>query len=52
MTEAFNEMYVPILDEIGAPQAVPPEETLVHEWETTLPTTLVILSDDDTLPQP
>lgn len=51
MPDMFSEMYVSIIAEMRARNAVPGEETCVEEWEITLPTTLVRLKDDDNLPE-
>jgi hypothetical protein len=46
----FSEMNVAILEEILARSRLPGEEQCVQEWEVKLPTTLVMLRADATLP--
>jgi hypothetical protein len=48
--DMFGDLYVSIIDEIKAANAAPGDETCVEQWEASLPTTLVLLQDDDTLP--
>ena len=50
MPDMFSDYYVSIIDEIKARNAAPGEEVLVEEWDVTLPTTLVMLKEDTTLP--
>jgi hypothetical protein len=49
--DMFSEQYVSIIAEIKARNAAPDEEVCVAEWDVRLPTTLVILREDDTLPE-
>jgi hypothetical protein len=49
--DMFSEQYVSIIAEIKARNAAPDEEVCVAEWDVRLPTTLVILKEDDTLPE-
>ncbi|HEY4093467.1 MAG TPA: hypothetical protein VGN46_18300 [Luteibacter sp.] len=48
--DMFGDLYVSIIEEIKAANAVPGEEVCVEQWEASLPTTLVLLKDDDALP--
>lgn len=48
--DMFSDMYVSIISEIKAANSAPGDEVCVDQWEVTLPTTLVMLKDDDTLP--
>jgi hypothetical protein len=48
--DMFSDMYVSIISEIKAANYAPGDEVCVDQWEVTLPTTLVMLKDDDTLP--
>jgi hypothetical protein len=50
MPDMFSDYYVSIIDEIKARNAAPGQEVLVEEWDVTLPTTLVMLKEDTTLP--
>lgn len=50
MPDMFSDYYVSIIDEIKARNAAPGEEVLVEEWDVRLPTTLVMLKEDTTLP--
>jgi hypothetical protein len=49
--DMFSDYYVSIIEEIKARNAAPGEEVQVSEWEFKLPTTLVMLKDDETLPE-
>ncbi|MER7335225.1 MULTISPECIES: hypothetical protein [unclassified Micromonospora] len=48
--DMFSERYVSIIAEIKARNANADQEVCVEEWEVRLPTTLVMLREDDTLP--
>jgi hypothetical protein len=48
--DMFSNMYTSIIAEIKARNAAPDEEVCVAEWDVRLPTTLVMLKEDDTLP--
>ncbi len=48
--DMFGDLYVSIIDEIKAANAAPGEEVCIEQWEVSLPTTLVLLKDDETLP--
>jgi hypothetical protein len=48
--DMFSDNYVSILAEIKAANYAPGDEVCVDQWEVTLPTTLIMLKDDDTLP--
>lgn len=50
MPDMFSDMYVSIIAEIKARNAVPGDEVLVQEWEVRLPTTLVMARTDGQLP--
>ena len=50
MPDMFSDYYVSIIDEIKARNAAPGQEVLVEEWDVRLPTTLVMLKEDTTLP--
>jgi hypothetical protein len=49
--DMFSERYVSIIAEIKARNANAGEEVFVEEWDVRLPTTLVMVRDDDDLPQ-
>lgn len=49
--DMFSDYFVSIIDEIKARNAAPGEEVVVAEWELKLPTTLVMLKDDEKLPE-
>ena len=51
MPDMFSDLYVSIIDEIKARNFAPGEELCVAEWDVKLPTTLVMLKDDATLPK-
>lgn len=51
MPDVFSDQYVSIIQEIKARNFAPGDEVCVEEWDVTLPTTLVKLKDDATLPQ-
>jgi hypothetical protein len=48
--DMFSDYYVSIIEEIKARNAAPGEEVLVSEWDVKLPTTLVMLKEDEKLP--
>jgi len=48
--DMFGDNYVSIIAEIKAANFAPGDEVCVEQWEVTLPTTLVLLKDDATLP--
>jgi hypothetical protein len=48
--DMFSDYYVSIITEIKAANFAPGNEICVDHWEVTLPTTLVLLKDDTTLP--
>jgi hypothetical protein len=48
--DMFGDLYVSIIEEIKAANAAPGEEVCVEQWEVSLPTTLVLLKDDEKLP--
>ncbi len=48
--DMFSDMYVSIISEIKAANYAAGDEVCVDQWEVTLPTTLVMLKDDETLP--
>jgi hypothetical protein len=50
LPDMFSDFYVSIIAEIKAANYAPGDEICVDQWEVTLPTTLVMLKDDDTLP--
>jgi hypothetical protein len=50
MPDLFGDLYVSIIDEIKARNARPEEEVCVDQWDVALPTTLIMLKDDATLP--
>ena len=47
----FSDLYVSIITEIKARNFAPGKEVCVAEWDVKLPTTLVMLKDDATLPE-
>jgi hypothetical protein len=51
MPDMFSELYVSIIEEIKARNYAPGEEKCVMEWEIKLPTTLVMLKEDEKLPE-
>jgi len=51
MPDMFSDLYVSIIDEIKARNFAPGEEVCIAEWDVKLPTTLVMLKDDATLPE-
>jgi hypothetical protein len=51
MPDMFSDLYVSIIDEIKAANYAPGTEICVAQWDVTLPTTLVLLKDDATLPE-
>lgn len=50
MPDMFSEQYVSIIEEIKARNFAPGKEVCVAEWDTKLPTTLVMLREDAGLP--
>jgi hypothetical protein len=48
--DMFGDHYRSIIDEIKAANLAPGEEVCVEQWEVSLPTTLVLLKEDATLP--
>jgi hypothetical protein len=51
MPEIFGPLYVSVIEEIKACNFGPAEEVCVDEWDVNLPTTLVMLKEDATLPK-
>jgi len=51
MPDMFGDQYVSIIEEIKARNYEPADEICVAEWDVRLPTTLVMLKDDATLPE-
>jgi len=51
MPDMFSDMYVSIVEEIRARNAQPGQEVCVEQWDVILPTTLVMLRDDPSLPE-
>ena len=49
--DMFSDMYTSIIAEIKARNATPDQEVCVAEWDVRLPTTLVMLKDDEKLPE-
>jgi hypothetical protein len=49
--DMFSDFYVSIIQEIKARNFAPGKEILVSEWDVKLPTTLVMLKEDETLPE-
>jgi hypothetical protein len=49
--DMFSDYYVSIIEEIKARNAAPGTEVLVSEWDVKLPTTLVMLKEDEKLPE-
>ena len=49
--DMFSDFYVSIIEEIKARNFAPSKEVCVAEWDVKLPTTLVMLKDDETLPE-
>jgi hypothetical protein len=49
--DMFSDEYVSIIAEIKARNRAPGTEVCVSEWDVKLPTTLVMLKDDETLPE-
>ena len=49
--DMFSDFYVSIIEEIKARNFAPGKEICVSEWDVKLPTTLVMLKDDETLPE-
>jgi hypothetical protein len=50
MPDMFGDNYVSIITEIKAANFAPGDEVCIEQWEVTVPTTLVLLKDDATLP--
>lgn len=48
--DMFSDHYLSIIDEVKAANRAPGAEVCVEQWEVTLPTTLVWLKEDPTLP--
>ena len=49
--DMFSDYYVSIIAEIKARNAAPGTEVLISEWDVKLPTTLVMLKEDEKLPE-
>lgn len=49
--DMFSDFYVSIIEEIKARNFAPGKEVCVAEWDVKLPTTLVMLKDDEKLPE-
>ena len=49
--DMFSNLYVSIIAEIKARNALPDDEICLGEWDVRLPTTLVMLKEDDKLPE-
>ncbi len=49
--DMFSDFYVSIIEEIKARNFAPGKEICISEWDVKLPTTLVMLKDDETLPE-
>jgi len=49
--DMFSNFYVSIIEEIKARNFAPGKEICVSEWDVRLPTTLVLLKEDATLPE-
>lgn len=50
MPDIYSDAYVSIIAEVKAANLSPGQEICVDHWQVTLPTTLVILKDDEKLP--
>ncbi|MEV6330547.1 hypothetical protein [Streptomyces sp. NPDC051909] len=48
--DMYGDHYLSIIEEIKAANRAPGDEVCVDQWEVTLPTTLVLLKEDATLP--
>jgi hypothetical protein len=48
--DMFGDHYLSIIAEIKAANFAPGKEVCIDQWEVTLPTTLVLLKEDSTLP--
>ncbi|MFF0476566.1 hypothetical protein [Streptomyces sp. NPDC004284] len=48
--DMYGDHYLSIIEEIKAANRAPGQEVCVEQWEVALPTTLVLLKDDATLP--
>jgi hypothetical protein len=48
--DMYGDHYLSIIEEIKAANRAPGQEVCVDQWEVTLPTTLVLLKEDATLP--
>jgi hypothetical protein len=51
LPDIFSPVYVSIIQEIKARNFAPGDEVCVAEWDVSLPTTLVMLKEDATLPK-
>ncbi|SHH72129.1 hypothetical protein SAMN04488109_4955 [Chryseolinea serpens] len=51
MPDMFSEQYVSIINEINERNFAPGEEKCMVEWDVKLPTTLVMLKEDEVLPE-
>ncbi len=49
--DMFSEHYISVIAEIKAANRAPGDEVCVDKWEVTLPTTLVMLKEDEQLPE-
>lgn len=49
--DMFSEFYVSIIEEIKARNFAPGKEVCIAEWDVKLPTTLVMLKEDEKLPE-
>jgi len=49
--DMFSDFYVSIIEEIKARNFAPGKEICIAEWDVKLPTTLVMLKEDETLPE-
>jgi hypothetical protein len=49
--DMFSDYYVSIIEEIKARNFAPGKEICIQEWDVKLPTTLIMLKDDATLPE-
>jgi hypothetical protein len=49
--DMYGDNYLSIIAEIKAANVAPGDEVCLEQWEVTLPTTLVLLKDDATLPE-
>jgi hypothetical protein len=51
LPDIFSPLYVSIIQEIKARNFAPGDEVCIAEWDVQIPTTLVMLKDDETLPK-